>query len=393
MGLGREEQEAIVETVRRFCAEHVTPVNAELDAQIKPEDSFSWEIVEAAHEAGIRLLSLPEEYGGIEADSVTTAMVVEELAKADLGVSVFLAQTLKIARTLYQAGTPAQHEKFLTDYVADPRGLWAIGITEPDNASNYIIPYNDKKSPFRTVATKVDGGWKINGMKHFISNGSRASHYLLFAQTEKNASLVDGATCFIIKHGTPGFTYGQTHNKMGERLTNNAELVFQECFVPDEDVLGAPGQGFELMALFFPASNAFAGASILGVAVAAHTRALEWCRMRVQGGKPLVEHDGIAHDLSEMRMLCDVARAYIHKACWTVDNRDDVGRDPTLGAYPKVFASQIGWKVVTKCMELHGGHGFMRESGIEKLTRDAAAFLHSDGVNRTLLLKGAKYII
>ena len=189
-----------------------------------------------------------------------------------------------------------------------------------------------------------------------------------------------------------GFTLGQTHNKMGERLTNNAELVFQDCFVPDEDVLGEPGKGFDLMAQFFPASNAYAGASVLGVAVAAYEKAVAWCKIRVQGGKPLIEHDGIAHDLSELNMLIEVARAYVHKACWTADRKDEVGWNPTLGAYPKVFASQIAWKIVTKCLELHGGTGYMRESGVEKLVRDAAAFSHSDGVNRTLLLKGAKYL-
>lgn len=391
--LGREEQEAILDTVRKFCAEHVTPVCAELDAQAAPEDSFSWDIVEAADAAGIRCLTLPEEFGGIEADHVTTAMVVEELARADMGVSVFMAQTLKIGRTLIEACNDDQRSRFMRDYADDPRGLLAIGITEPDTSSNYIIPYNDPNTGYHTTATKVDGGWQINGMKHFISNGNRASVYMLFAQTEKGVSLVDGATCFIIKRGTEGFTYGQTHNKMGERLTNNAELVFQDCFVPDEDVLGEVGEGHKLMGRFFPSSNAYAGASVLGVAVAAYERALDWCRIRVQGGKKLVEHDSIARDLAEMRMLCDVARAYIHKACWTVDHRDEVPWDPTLGAYPKVFASEIAWQVVTKCLELHGGTGYMRETGIEKLVRDAAAFSHSDGVNRTLLLKASKYIL
>ncbi len=390
--LEREEQDAILDTVRRYCEEHVTPVNAALDQQVDPADSFSWEMVEAADAAGIRTLTLPEEFGGIEADHLTTAMVVEELARADMGVSVFLAQTMKIGRTMYEACNEDQRSRYLKEYVDNPRGLLAIAITEPDNASNYIIPYNDPSAPYRTQATKVDGGWKINGMKHFISNGPRSSHYMLFAQTEKGKSLVDGATCFLIKAGTEGFTLGQTHNKMGERLTNNAELIFQDCFVPDADVLGEVGGGAALMAQFFPASNAYAGASVLGVAVAAYEKAVEWCRIRVQGGKPLIEHDGIAHDLSEMHMQIEVARAYIHKACWTADRRDELGWDPTLGAYPKVFASQIAWKIVYKCLELHGGTGYMRESGVEKLVRDAAAFSHSDGVNRSLLLKGAKYL-
>jgi len=178
---------------------------------------------------------------------------------------------------------------------------------------------------------------------------------------------------------------------MGERLANNAELIFNDCFVPEENVLGEVGQGFNVLATFFPASNAYAAASVLGVAETAYTRALEWTRTRVQGGRHLIEHDGIAVELAEMRMLLDAARAYIHTAAWAADHPED-GWNPTMGALPKVFASRVAWNVVTRALELHGGYGYMRETGIEKLVRDAAAFLHSDGANRSLLLKAARFI-
>ncbi len=145
------------------------------------------------------------------------------------------------------------------------------------------------------------------------------------------------------------------------------------------------------MTQFFPASNAYAAASVLGVAEAACGRALEWARTRVQGGTALIEHDGIAAELAEMRMPIDAARAYIRRAAWAADHRDQ-GWDSTMGALPNAFASRAAWKIVTKAMELHGGHGYMREAGIENLVRDAAAFLHSDGANRTLLLKAAKFL-
>ena len=384
-----EEQTAILETVRRFVEEHVTPVAADLDRAEKPEDGFSWDIVEAADKIGIRTLTLAEEHGGLGADSLTTAMVVEELAKGDLGISVVFAQTLKLAQTLQAATNDEQRERFLPKFRDDPRSLLAIGITEPETASDYFIPH---PKPFLSSATKCDGGWKLNGMKHFISNGNRASIYLVFLQTEKGKTLADGSTCFILERDTPGFTIGRVHDKMGERLANNAELIFEDCFVPDANVVGEVGDGFNVLAQFFPASNAYAGASVLGVAEAAYLRALEWAKIRVQGGKKIIEHDGIAADLAEMRMLIDVARCYIYQATWSADHRDQ-GWDPTLGVFPKVFASQAAWKIVTKASEIHGGYGFMRDVGFEKLIRDAAAFLHSDGVNRTLLLKAVKYII
>lgn len=384
-----EEQIAIIETVRRFVNEHVVPVAADLDRARKPEDCFSWEIVEAADKIGIRTLTLTEEHGGLGADSLTTAMVVEELAKGDLGISVVFAQTLKLAQTLQAATNDEQRERYLPKFRDDPRYLLAIGITEPETASDYFIPH---PKPFRTSATKCEGGWLINGMKHFISNGNRSKLYLVFVQTEKGKTLVDGATCFIVERETPGFSIGRVHDKMGERLANNAELIFEDCFIPDANVLGEVGRGFDVLTQFFPASNAYAAASVLGVAEVAYRRAMEWAKIRVQGGKKLIEHDSIAIELAEMRMLMDVARCYIYQATWSADHRDQ-GWDATLGVFPKVFASQIAWKIVTKASEIHGGYGFMRDVGLEKLIRDAAAFLHSDGVNRTLLLKASKFII
>ena len=383
-----EDRRAIVETVRRFVDEVVRPVAAELDRRPDPADCFSWEIVEKADAAGIRTMTLAEEHGGIGADSLTTSMVIEELAKGDIGVAVIMAQTLKLAQILQSAPNAEQRRRYLPRFRDDPRFLLAIAITEPETASNYFLPH---PAPFRTVAEKTDGGWVVNGMKHFISNGNRAGLYLLFVQTDKGGDLATGSTCFLVERDTPGFTIGRVHDKMGERLANNAELIFEDCFIADANVVGEVGKGFEVLTQFFPASNAYAAATVLGVAVAAYERAVEWAKTRVQGGKPLIEHDGIAADLAEMRMLCDVARAYIHKAAWMADHRDD-GWDPTLGALPKVFASQAAWKVVTRASEIHGGYGFMRDVGIEKLMRDAAAFLHSDGVNRTLLLKAAKFM-
>jgi alkylation response protein AidB-like acyl-CoA dehydrogenase len=378
----------LIDVAARFGAEVVGPVAAELDARAKPEDCFSWEIVEAASAAGLRTATLSPEHGGAGIDSLTTARVVEELGRHDLGVSVVLAQTLKIAQTLQQAASVEQRGRLLPKFAADPRFLLAIGITEPDNASNYFIPYPED---FKTTATKVESGWLINGKKHFISNGNVASLYLLFAQTEPGRGLVEGSTCFLVERPTEGFSIGKVHDKMGERLANNAELLFDDCFVPDENVLGQVGKGFEVLTTFFPASNAYAAASVLGVASAAYERSAAWTSRRYQGGAYLIEHDSVAADLARMRMLIDAARAYLRQAARAADNRDTEW-DPTMGALPKVFASEVAWEVVTTTLSLHGGHGYMKDLGIEKLVRDAAAFLHSDGANRTLLLKAARFI-
>ena len=383
-----ENQRLILETVKRFVDAEVRPRAAALDANTDPEKSFSWEIVEKADAAGIRTMTLDEKWGGLGIDSLTTSMVIEELGKGDIGVSVIMAQTLKIAQIMQNALNDEQQARVLPQFAEDPRGMLAIGITEPDNASNYFLPY---PTPFRTGGVKADGGWIVNGMKHFISNGNRASYYLLFVQTEKGKPLAEGSTCFLVERDRPGFTIGRVHDKMGERLANNSELIFQDCFIPDENVVGKVGAGFNVLAEFFPQSNAYAAATITGVADALYEKAVNWAQIRVQGGKPLIQHDGIRAQLAEMRMLIDASRSYIHRACWLADHQEQ-GWDKTLGALPKVMASQAAWKIAQWCLEIHGGHGYMKEFGVEKLVRDAAAFLHSDGVNRTLLLKAANFM-
>ena len=383
-----ESQRAFVETVGRFVEAEVVPRAAALDAEPDPAKCYSWDIVEKAHALGIRTMTLDEKWGGLGADPLTTAMVIEELSKGDLGVAITLGQTLKLAQIFQSGLNEEQKARVLPGFAQDPRGMLAIGITEPDNASNYLVPY---PAPFRTVAVKTKGGWIVNGMKHFISNANRASHFLFFAQTEKGKPMTAGSTCFLVERDRAGYTIGRVHDKMGERLANNAEMIFQDCFIPDENVVGKVGDGFNELAKFMPWSNAYGGATILGVAVALHKKAVDWAKLRVQGGKPLIEHDGIRAQLAEMRMLIDASRAYIHRACWLAV-RPEYGWDKTLGALPKVMASQATWKIATWCLEIHGGHGYMKEFGVEKLVRDAAAYLHSDGVNRTLFLKAANFM-
>jgi alkylation response protein AidB-like acyl-CoA dehydrogenase len=383
-----EYQRAILQTVTRFVEAEIKPRAAALDAMQDPEKSWSWEIIEAAHAAGIRTMTLDEKLGGLGIDSMTTSMVLEELAKGDIGISIAIGQNLKMIQVMQKALKSEQQARVLPPFAADPRGMLAIGITEPDNGSNFFIPY---PTPFHTSARKDDGGWIVNGMKHFINNGNRASWYFIIAQTEKGRPMAEASTCFLVERDRPGFTIGRIHDKMGERLANNAELIFQDCFIPDENVVGKINGGFDILAEFFPQSNAYAGSAHLGVAVALYEKAVQWAKVRVQGGKPLIEHDGIRAQLAEMRMLLDATRSYMHRACWLADHREK-GWDRTLGVFPKAMASQVAWKLATWCLEIHGGHGYMKESGVEKLVRDAASALHGDGVNRTLFLKAANII-
>lgn len=384
------DRDAIIETVRRFTEEHVVPRMAALDAMADPMACFSWEIVEAADAIGLRTVPLAEEYGGIGADNLTTTMVVETLANADQGVAVTLMQNYKLIRFLEKAGTAEQKQRFFAKLVEDPRFLMAIGSSEPARASDYIIPFDDPGTRYQTKAERVEGGWRITGGKHFISNGPVASLYFIFAHTNPAEGVTSGSTCFLVERDTPGFTIGHVHNKMGERLTTNAELNFTDCFVPDANVLGQVDRSHEVRAHFSLTAGVFATALVLGVAAAAYERTLDWTRNRVQGGRPIIEHSAVAVDIAEMRMMIDAARAYVYQAARAADGT--LPWDPTYTSLAKVFAARTAWHVVTKALELHGGYGYMRETGIEKLVRDAAAFWHSDGANKSLLLRAARTI-
>jgi alkylation response protein AidB-like acyl-CoA dehydrogenase len=388
MFIVNEDQRAILESVRRFVEAEVTPRAADLDAAADPEDGFSWEIVEAADAFGLRTMTLSEELGGMGIDSLTTAMVVEELAKGDLGISVVFAQTLKIAAIMEKALNEDQKQRSLVPFVDDPRAILSICITEPDSGSNGVLPHS---TPLKTRAVKTEGGWIANGMKHFISNSNRSRFFLVFMQTDSSKPMAEGVSCFLLERGHPGFTVGRVHDKMGERLANNSELIFTDCFIPDANLVGKANEGLKTLGAFMPSSNSYAAASILGVAVALYEKSLDWAQTRVQGGKRLIEHDGIRAQLAEMKMLIDTSRCYLHRAAWLADHPEQ-GWEPTLGALPKVMASQAAWKIAGWTLEIHGGHGYMKEAGVAKLVRDAAAFLHSDGVNRTLLLRAAKFM-
>jgi len=383
-----DDQRAILDSVRRFVEAEVIPRAAELDAQVDPEAAFSWDIVEAADAFGLRTMTLSEELGGMAADSTTTAMVVEELARGDIGISVVFAQTLKIAAIMEKAFNDDQIQRSLVPFVDDPRAILSICITEPDSGSNGVLPHT---TPLKTRAEKVDGGWIANGMKHFISNSNRSRFFMVFMQTDSSKPMTEGVSCFLLERGHPGFTVGRVHDKMGERLANNSELIFTDCFIPDENLVGEPNQAMKTLGAFMPSSNAYAAATILGVAVSLYEKSLAWAQTRIQGGKRLIDHDGIRAQIAEMKMLIDASRSYIHLATDRADDQEN-GWDPSLGALPKVMASQAAWQIATWALEIHGGHGYMKEAGVEKLVRDAAAFLHSDGVNRTLLLRSANFL-
>jgi len=364
---------------RSFASTVVRPVAAELDARPDPADSWSWDIVEAANARGLRQAPLPAEFGGADTDHVTNTIILEEVAAADLGTAVVLAQHWKFAQMLNEIGTADQRARHLRRNADNPRGLFAASFTEPGAGSDNLLPYDGRGGGMRTFAERVPGGYRINGMKHYISNANRADTVLCFARTDRDGPLTCSVTAFVVPVSAPGVRIGRVHDKSGERIANNAEIFYTDVFVPDRDVLGEPGTALRSVGRLLRASNAYAAACALGVGRECFDRTLRWCRERVQGGVPIIEHQAVGSHLADMYLNVDLSRTYVWRAAWQA--REPETFDPALAVAPKLAVSERVWDSATRAMELWGGAGVMRENGIEKLLRDASIWLHSDGTN------------
>lgn len=373
------------DVARAYADEVVRPVAAELDARPDPADSWSWELIEEADRRGLRQAPCPPEHGGASTDFLTDVIMLEEIAAADVGASVVLAQQWKFLQMIREMATPEQSDRWLTRLAQNPRGLLAASFSEPGAGSDNMLPYDGPGAGMQTKATKVDGGWSITGMKHFISNANRADVIICFARTDMEGPLASSVTAFLVAGDSPGLTIGRVHDKCGERLANNAEIFYDSVFVADEDVLGTIGNGLVDVARLLRGSNMYAGACALGVARECYDRTVQWCRDRVQGGKPIIEHENVGAYLADMFLNVDVARTYLWRAAWQAIDADSYHR--TLGAGSKLIASEMAFDSARKAMELWAGRGVMRENGIEKLLRDAAIWLHSDGTNILMRMK------
>ncbi|MFQ5880238.1 MAG: acyl-CoA dehydrogenase family protein, partial [Dehalococcoidia bacterium] len=331
------------------------------------------------------------EYGGAGADCLTLCIAGEELAVGDLGLAVIFDQTWKFTHILTESASEEQRNRYLPRFMEDDTFLLALGMTEEIGGSDHLLPYNEPGAGARTSAVRArragrDGG-VINGRKIYIGNGGAAKLHTILARTDPTKGGLEGLTAFLVELGTPGFTVGRIEDKLGNRLEQNAELIFEDCWVPAENLLGGESQAWGSVGgpRWFARSNAEAGATVLGVGRAALEDALAYAKQRVQGGKPIIGHQAIKLMLADMLIQIRAARALIWQAAWMVDHPEHL--DPTMGQTAKIFAAEAAVQVSKMGIEIFGGAGIMRDSAAEKHLRDAVVFLHSDGANQILRLR------
>ncbi len=373
-----DEQNAIRKTVRDFAEQEIKPKAKELDEK----EEFSPELTKRMGDLGLFGMYLPEKYGGIGSDTLSYIIAVEELARIDGSHAATLAahNSLGIG-PLYYYGTEEQKQKYLPKLTTGEH-LWAFGLTEPNAGS-------DSRGT-KTTATLENGNWKINGSKIFITNGSSDLSLGVTVQaiTGMNGDRKEYST-IIVETGTPGFTAKTMHGKMMWRASVTSELYFDDCVVPEENLLGATGQGSKIMLSTLDNGRLSIGAMGLGLAQGAYEMALKHAQERVQFGRPIVKFQTIAFKLADMALKVELARNLLYKACWLKDTGKPFAKEAAMA---KLYCSEVAKEVADDAVQIHGGYGLMKEYDIERFYRDQRLLQIGEGTSEIQRLVISRHI-
>ncbi|MFQ5879621.1 MAG: acyl-CoA dehydrogenase family protein [Dehalococcoidia bacterium] len=389
MGL-TEEQRAIQQMVRDFVEDYVRPWvrdNRDREWTASPEERWPEELVRKASELGLRTINIPERYGGVRYDAQTWVVIAEELARGDVGLIEMLFQNWKISLLLAEIAPQHLQDYWFPRIMEDPTFVMAHASTEPRGASDRWLPYNVPEAGMETKAHYEDGSWVINGRKQFITNAYEAKLFVVYANTNPNVGIMDGTSSFLVPRDTPGLLIGWAHEKLGTRFHNNAELIFEDCRVPEDHLL-VRDTARRAAGNYFNAGKVLLAAKDLGLGVAAYEDTAAFAQSRVQGGRLIIQHQLVGAALADMATKLETVRALTRWAARALDEGSE--HAPRLGMMAHLYASETVFEVCRKAVELWGGMGIMREAGIEKYLRDATVGLHLDGTTDIQRLKIAK---
>ncbi|MBN1650492.1 MAG: acyl-CoA dehydrogenase family protein [Bacteroidales bacterium] len=374
-----QEQELIRQTVRDFAEREIKPVAQALDEK----GEFSYELTKKIGELGLFGMYLPEQYGGQGLDTLSYIIAVEELARVDGSQAATLAahNSLGIG-PIYYYGTEEQKLKYLPK-LCTGEGIWAFGLTEPDAGS-------DSRGS-KTTAKLTDGKWTINGSKIFITNG--ASDISLGATVQAvTQTFPDGKkefTTIIVEKGTEGFKRVAMHNKMMWRASDTSELYFDDCVVPEENLLGKVGEGSHIMLSTLDNGRLSIGAMGLGLAQGAFEEALRYSNERKQFGKPISKFQINAFKLADMAMKIELGRNLLYKACWLKDEGKPFAKEAAMA---KLYCSEIAREVADEAVQIHGGYGLMKDYPVERFYRDQRLLQIGEGTSEIQRLVISRYI-
>jgi short-chain 2-methylacyl-CoA dehydrogenase len=368
------EHELVRATVRDFAEQRVAPVAEELDR----ESRFPYELVGELAELGLMGMTIPEEYGGAGADTVSYAIAVEELTRVDSSVAITVAAHHSLGTLpIYYFGTEEQKRQWLPE-LASGKKLAAFGLTEPGAGSD--------AGATRTTAELRDGQWVVNGSKIFITN---AGTDLTSCVTITAATGDDEISNIIVPNGTPGYEISKPMKKLGWRASDTRELSFRDTAVPEGNLLGPRGKGFQQFLEILDGGRISVAAMGVGLAQGAYDLAFAYAQERQQFGKPIARFQAVRFRLADMATEIEAGRNLVYKAAWLKDQ----GRDFALAAaQAKLYTGELSNRAVNASLQIHGGYGYMDEYAISRLYRDQKILEIGEGTNEIQRMVIAKHL-
>lgn len=372
-----EEQQQVKMSVREFAEAEVAPHAAEWDET----QHFFAELIPKLAELGLMGVIFPEEYGGAGMGYVEYVTIIEELARVDgsVGISVAAHNSL-CSNHIYLFGTEEQKRKYLVPLARGER-LGAWGLTEPSAGSD--------ASGTRTTAVRQNGHWLVNGSKNFITHAIHGDTCVAMAVTDRSQGN-RGISAFIFEKGMPGFASAKKENKLGLRASETASVVFEDCLVPDENLLGEAGQGFLQSMQVLDGGRISIAALAIGIAQGAYESALSYAKERNQFGKPISEFQAIQFKLADMATQIDAARLLTLRAAHLKDQKRTVTKESAMA---KLYASEMSVKVCEEAIQIHGGYGYTKDYPAEKYWRDSKLCTIGEGTSEIQRIVIARQIL
>jgi len=372
-----EDQKMLKTMLRDFATKELEPVAAQVDET----SEFPAEQVKKMAELGLFGLTIPEEYGGSGKGKFDFCMAVEELSRASASICAYFRISLSLGIVpVIMFGNEEQKKKYLTAHASGEK-MACFGLTEAGAGSD--------PAAMETTATRVAGGYRLNGTKIFISIGEQAEICVVFATLDKTLRH-RGISAFIVDKGTPGFSVGKHENKLGFHGLSSTELVFEDCFVPEENRLGQEGQGFQIALEALNLSRVTVGAEAVGIAQAAFDAALSYAQERHQFGKPLASFQAIQWMLADMATQIEAARLLTYFAAFRYDEGLSYIKEAAMA---KLFASEMSSFVTNKAIQIHGGYGYVRDYPLERFLRDAKLTEIYEGTSEMQRMTIARYLL
>jgi alkylation response protein AidB-like acyl-CoA dehydrogenase len=372
-----EEQRQVRHLIREFAEAEIAPHVRDWDEA----EYFPREVIPKLGELGVLGAIFPEEYGGAALTSLEYAIIIEELARVDPAIALTVAaHTGLCASHIFLAGTPEQKRKYVPPLARGERlGAWAL--TEATSGSD--------ASHMRTMAVRREGFWVLNGAKNFTTNGSCADIYVIFAVTDR-AREKKGISAFIVERGTPGLRPGRKEKKLGMRASDTAQVLLEDCVVPQENVLGELNLGFVDALRVLDGGRITIAAVAVGLAQGAYEAALRYARERWAFGKPIAEFQAIQFKLADMATQIEAARLLTYQAAERKARGERVTKEASMA---KLFASEMAVRVCEEAIQIFGGYGYIRDYPVEKFWRDAKLLTIGEGTSEIQRLIIAREIL